>query len=128
MAGIGLWATSGEVALVAATAKSVLQVKAPANQRLLIRTIRFFGKSAAGGTDAMVKVRMTRSTANFGTFSSATTGKVNPSNGETLQGTYGKDASAEPTSPTDTGYLWEFSPQGGVIEPLPPGTVIEVPG
>ena len=128
MAGLLAFTTSGEVALVASTAKSVLQVKAPANQRILIREIAFYGKQPAGGTDTPVKVRMTRSTANFGTFSAATATKNDAGAGETLQATYGTNASVEPTAPTDTGRLWEFSPQNGIIEPFPLEQPIIVPG
>lgn len=128
MAGILCFANSGEVALVAATAKSILQIKAPTNQRIIIRSVRLFGKQAAGGTDAVVKIRMTRSTANFGTFTAMTPGKQNPSNGETLQGTYGQNASVEPTTPTDSFLYWELQPQSGIIELLPIDQWIEVPG
>lgn len=128
MAGVQFSVNSGEVALAAATAKSILQVKAASNQRVLIRGIKILGKQAAGGSDAVVKVRMTRSTANFGTFTGATANKANPSNGETLQTTCGSNASVEPTSPTDGGLWWEVQPQGGVIEFLPPGLEVQVPG
>lgn len=128
MARLRLAVTSGEVTLSASTAKSVLQVKAPTNQRIVITGLKFLGKQAAGGTDAAVKVRMTRSTTSFGTFSGATVGKLNPSNGETAQGTYGANATVEPLTPTDGGLLWEFNPQGGIIEALPPNGEIEVPG
>lgn len=128
MAGVQFSVNSGEVALAAATAKSLLQVKAAANQRVLIRGIKILGKQAAGGTDAVVKVRLTRSTANFGTFTAATPGKSNPSNGETLQTTAGSNATVEPTSPADGGIWWEVQPQSGVIEFLPPGMEIQVPG
>lgn len=128
MAGQLCHVNSGEVALVAATSKSVLQVKAAANQRVLIRQLRFFGKQPAGGTDTPVKVRMTRSSANFGTFSAATPGKNNPSNGETVQTTCGANASAEPTTPSDSGLWWEVQPQLGVEEFLPINQPIEVPG
>lgn len=128
MAGILAFASSGEVALVAATPKSVLQIKAPANQRIIIRSVRFLGKQPAGGSDTPIKVKMTRNSANFGTFTAMTPGKQNPSNGETLQGTYGQNASAEPTSPTDSGLWWEVQPQAGVEELLPIDQWIEVPG
>jgi len=128
MAGLLATATSGEVALVASTAKSVLQIKAPANQRILIRQIEFYGKQPAGGTDTPVKVRMTRSSANFGTFSAAVASKNDFGAGETLQGTYGANASVEPTSPTDSGRLWEFNPQTGAAFILPPDQPIIVPG
>ncbi len=34
----------------------------------------------------------------------------------------------EPTSPTDGGLWWEIQPQSGIIEFLPPGKEIKVPG
>jgi hypothetical protein len=128
MAGVLFSVNSGEVSLVASTPKSALQVKAAANQRVLIRGLKILGKSAAGGTDPVVKVRMTRSTANFGTFSAATPNKLNPSNGETLQTTCGANATVEPTAPTDGGLWWEVQPQSGLIEFYPPGQEIQVPG
>ena len=128
MAGVGFSVNSGECTLVAATAKTLLQVKAATNQRVLIRGLKILGKQAAGGTDPVVKVRMTRSTANFGTGSTATPSKSNPSNGETLQTSCAANFTVEPTSPTDTGQWWEVQPQSGVIEFLPPGMEIQVPG
>lgn len=128
MAGVQFSVNSGEVALVAATPKSLLQIKAASNQRVLIRGLKIMGKQAAGGTDAVVKVRLTRSTASFGTFTGATANKGNPSNGETLQTTCGSNASVEPTTPTDGGIWWEVQPQSGVIEFYPPGLEIQVPG
>jgi hypothetical protein len=128
MAGQLAHVTSGEVTLVANTAKSCLQIKAATNQRVIVEALRITGKQPAGGTDTPVKVRMTRSTANFGTFSAATPAKNNPSNGETIQTTCGSNASVEPTSPTDGGLWWEVQPQSGVIEFYPPDMRIEVPG
>lgn len=128
MAGLLCHVNSGEVALVAATAKTVLQIKAATNQRVLLRGLKIMGKSPAGGTDTPVKVRLTRSTANFGTFTGATPNKNNPSNGETVQTTCGANATAEPTTPTDGGMWWEVQPQSGVIEFLPPGMEVQIPG
>jgi hypothetical protein len=128
MAGLLLHVNSGEAALVSATAKTMLQIKAPANQRLLIKELRIFGKQPAGGTDAVVKVRMTRSTTNFGTGTSATPGKNNPSNGETPQSSCYGNFTVEPTSPADGGLWWELQPQSGIIEFQPAGMAIEVPG
>jgi len=128
MAGVRAYVNSGEVALVASTAKTVLQLKAPTNQRLLIHSIRLLGKQAAGGTDPVVKVRVTRSTANFGTGTGATPAKAVPSDSETLQATAAANFTVEPTTPTDSGMWWEVQPEGGVIEFLPPGHEIVVPG
>lgn len=128
MAGVVAHVNSAECALVASTAKTVLQIKAATNQRVLIKGLRFFGKQAAGGTDGVVKVRMTRSTANFGTGSSATPGKNDPNDGETIQTTAAGNFTVEPTSPSDSGLWWELQPQGGIEEFLPPGMEIKVPG
>lgn len=128
MAAVLCHVNSGEVALVASTAKSLLQIKAAANQRVLVKGIKIMGKQAAGGTDAVVKVRMTRSTANFGTFTGATPAKNDPNDGETIQTTCGSNATVEPTTPTDGGLWWEVQPQSGVIEFIPPGMEIKVPG
>src|SRR5579864_7336422 len=128
MAGMLLHVNSGEAALVGSTAKSMLQIKAPANQRLLVRSIGLWGKQAAGGTDAVVKVRLTRvaSGGAFGTFTAATPVKNNPSQPETIQSTCGGNASVEPTA-TDGGRWWELPPAGGIEELnlVPP---IEIPG
>lgn len=128
MAGVKAHVNSGEVTLVAATAKSILQIKAPTNQRVLIKALRFTGKMPAGGTDTPIKVRMTRSTANFGTFSAATPGKNDPSDSETIQTTAGANATVEPTTPADSGLWWEVQPQAGIIEFIPPGDEIKIPG
>lgn len=128
MAGVLCHVNSGEVALVASTAKSVLQVKAAANQRVLIKSLRILGKQAAGGVDPVVKVRMTRNSASFGTFSAATPSKNDPTDSETVQTTAGANATVEPTTPTDGGLWWEVQPQVGVIESFAPGQEIKVPG
>jgi hypothetical protein len=128
MAGLLLHVNSGEVALTANTARSVLQVRAPANQRLVLRGIKVLGKQPAGGTDTPVKVRLTRSTANFGTGTAATPAKANPSLGEAIQSTAAAAFTAEPTTPADGGLMWEVQPQSGVIEFLPPGLEVHVPG
>ncbi len=82
----------------------------------------------AGGSDTPVYVRLSQSSANFGTFTSITPGKLDSSNGETLQGTYGKNATVEPTSPTYMGLEWEVQPQSGVIEFFVPLENIPIPG
>jgi hypothetical protein len=128
MAGLICSVNSGEVSLAAATAKTVLQIKAPANQRVLIKALRILGKQDAGGTDKPLKVRATRSTANFGTGSAATPGKRNPSNGETVQTAAAGNFTVEPTTPSDSGQWWEVQPQSGLEEFFGPGDEIEIPG
>lgn len=128
MAGLNLDVTSGEVALVAATAKTVLQVKAPSNQRLLVKGMKIMGKAAAGGTDTPTKVRITRNSSSFGTGTSGTPVKKNPSLSETIQSTSFYNFTIEPTSPTDAGVMYEVNPQTGLIEYFPFDQPIHVPG
>jgi hypothetical protein len=128
MAGVLAHVNSGEFALVGATPKTGLQIKAAAQQRAIVSSIRLMGKQPAGGTDTPVKVRLTRSTANFGTGSVCTPGKNDPSDSETLQTTVAGNFTVEPTTPTDGGLWWEVQPQAGVIELLMPGQEIKVPG
>ncbi len=128
MAGLVCSATSGEVALVAATAKTVLQIKAPTNQRVTMKKLVITGKQAAGGTDAPVLVRLTRSTANFGTGTGVTPIKLDPGMGETVQSTSAKNFTVEPTSPTDALMSFEVQPQSGIIEPYGFGAEPKIPG
>ena len=128
MAALLCAANSGPQTLVASTEQTIIQIKAPTNQRVLVREVRMFGLQAAGGTDKTVKFRMTRSTANFGTSSAVTPVKNNPSNLETIQSTCFATFTVEPTSPTDSGLWWEFNPQSGIIELRPDKSPIEIPG
>lgn len=128
MAGILFNVNSGEIAL-STTPLTVLQIKAPSNQRVLLRRLAFTGKMAAGGTDTPVKVRFTRSTSNFGTAgSSVTPAKQNTSDSETVQTTAGKNFSVEPTTPADALMWWEVQPQSGIIENFPPNAPVVIPG
>lgn len=133
MAAVKLHATALENVLVAATPKTVLQILAATNQRVVVTALRFLGKQAAGGTDAPVKVKLTRSTANFGTGTAQTAGsgtyaKNDPSDSETVQTAVATNFTAEPTSPADAGLYYEFQPQSGLIELFPPGCEIKIPG
>jgi hypothetical protein len=129
MAGMLLNVNSGEVALVANTAKTILQIKAPDDRKLVVNSLQIMGKQAAGGTDTPVKIRITRSTGSFGTGVVATPGKVDPGgNPETFESTAYANFSGEPGAPIDTGLWYEFQPQAGLVIYLPPGQEWIVPG
>lgn len=127
MAGLNMNVPSGNVALVASTAKTVLQIKAPTNQRIKVKTVRCTGKGIVV-TDQPIYVRITRSSANFGTGSAATPGKTNTSNGETIQSTCASNFTVEPTSPTHSGYEVNFHPQNGVMEQYQFDVPLEIAG
>ena len=85
-----------EVALAAATAKTVLQVKAPANQRVKIKGWGVFF-DGTGVSAEPINVKLVRqSTA--GTMTSVTPARCDDSLPETIQSTGSVNASAEPTS------------------------------
>lgn len=118
MAGLALSATTpAQVALVASTAKTVLQLVAPTNQRLFVFRWGIFFDSVAAGAGVLVKlVRQTSA----GTATSVTLVRLGPIAGsETLQSTAFYNASAEPTT-TDTldivqGAIDVFRPQGNEL-------------
>jgi hypothetical protein len=130
MAYLKIFATSTALSVSASSTLNLLQVKAPSNQVVLIRGIRFAGNSAAGGVDVPVKYRLTRSTANFGSSSSnsAVTGKQDPGRAETIQSTITGNLTTPPTSPTDTGDLWYVSPQTCYEIIFPADQPIIIPG
>ena len=97
MAGL-LWTAkpTAEVSCPAATAKTVLQVFAPANQRLRIVGwgVFFDGTSVSAEPVNIKLVRQSTS----GTMTSVTPTKCDDSLPETIQSTASADASAEPTT------------------------------
>lgn len=117
--------TEGEVALVAATPKTILQVVALANHRVKILGwgVSFDGVSP---TAEPVQVRLLRQTT-AGTMTAATPKKTDPGPTETLQTTALKAATAEPTA-GDVMRAVEVHPQGGYEEQLPFGQEYIVPG
>jgi len=124
MAGLRWIAQTSEVALAAATAKTIVQVVAPTNQRLKIKRWGVFFDGISP-TEAPVQVRLLRqSTA--GTMSSLTPTKLG-TEGETVQATAQHTATAEPTA-GDVLDVAEVHPQSGYEVIFPAGEEIEVGG
>lgn len=88
--------TEGELALTAATAKTILQLVAPANHRVALKgfSVSFDGISP---TAAAVQVELVRQTT-AGTMSPATPALDDDSLPEAIQTTAQKNATAEPTA------------------------------
>lgn len=126
MAGLIGIARTNEVALSAATAKTVLQLIAPANQRLkLLRWGLYFDGTSA--TDEPVYVRLLRQTT-AGTMSALTIVKNNAGDAETLQGTAQHTATVEPTA-SDVLDSVNIHPQGGGYEVIfPVGQEVVISG
>jgi hypothetical protein len=111
-------AVTGEVSVSAATAKTVLQLVAPTNQRVAILGIGIYFKGTTV-TNEPVTIKLERQTT-AGTMSSLTPRKVDDDIATNLQTTAQHTATAEPTS----GNLldqWYIHPQAGVEHDLPLG-------
>lgn len=128
MAGIIGSVTSGAVALTGGAAQTVLQLIAPANQRLRVQQIEIeFDGTNSANTPASVQVL--RQTG--GTFTTSLTAKKvseSTATGETLQGS-GK--TAQTVAPTDGDILFDrYVPVFGglVIVPETPGQELMVQG
>jgi hypothetical protein len=108
--------TEGEVALAAATAKTVLQIVAGANHRVHLDLLKVTLKGIVP-TDAPVLVEILRQTT-AGTMTAITPKKVNDADNEALVVTGAKNATAEPTS-GDVIDEFLIHPQGGYAEVKP---------
>lgn len=112
MAGLRVTAeNSAAVALAAATAKTVLQLNAPTNQRLKIQRIGIFFDGAST-TAVPVVVKMLIAT-NAGTATALTLNKLVASDSETIQTTASENATVEPTKTTLLDQ-WFIHPQMGI--------------
>lgn len=116
--------TPADVALSAAVARTVLQLAAPANQRLLVRewSVFFDGVDTVGEP---VEVRLYRQS-DAGTMSGLTPSRLS-AGAETPQGAASHSATAEPTNGELLRVL-QIHPQTGYDVILPPDLLIEVPG
>lgn len=116
MSGILACVQTAEIALTAATAKTVLQLVAPANQRLIVKRWGVFFDGTTSSAEP-VQVRLLRQTT-AGTMSALTPVRINAGS-ETLQATAQHTATAEPTA-SDVLDVLEVHPQSGadIVFPL----------
>lgn len=126
MAGLPCRINIPSTALAAGVAKTVVQIKAPANQRLKILGYAFFFDSATPGMQP-VAVRQARATATFGTLSAATPQPKEEGIPETPQMTAGTNATVEPTFTQVLG-TETIPPQQGYVFYYPAGTEETVKG
>jgi hypothetical protein len=119
MARIVAVATTAEIALSAATAKTVLHFNCPANHLAVIKgwSISFDGTTV---TAEPVQIRLLRQTAASGTGSTNTPVKINPLVTASLQCTAKDSFSAEPTA-GNVLFAIEVHPQAGYEKIYPLG-------
>ncbi|MCI0355060.1 MAG: hypothetical protein L0099_08485 [Acidobacteria bacterium] len=115
--------TSVEVALVAATAKTVLQLRSPTNQRVSVSeiTVSFDGIS---NTAEPVLIRVLVQTTG-GTMTARNPVHLDRDIATAIQSTGGENASVEPTD-SDILITHNIHPQAGVIHqvPIPDGEIV----
>lgn len=117
-------AQTSEVALAAATAKTIIQLVAPANHRVKITNwgVYFDGVSETAAPVEVVLMRQTTA----GTMSSLTPVQKRPV-AETVQSTAQHTATAEPTS-SDIIDMIEVHPQTGYEKIYTPGQEVVIAG
>jgi len=128
MAAIEFIATPGtEVALTAATAKTVLQILAPTNQRVRITSFGIFFDGSVPNAEPVV-VKLVRQTSAGSGMTAVTLVKTGPIAGsETIQTQATHTATSEPTT-TDILDIFEIHPQAGVEKLFPLGREIIIAG
>lgn len=125
MAGVGFYMTAGEIALSAATAKTIIEVTAAANHRVRIDSIGFFFDSTTV-TNEPVVVELIRITTT-GTGTDGTPQKLDPDYSETLAVDFKYNFTSEPTGITVL-KTWNIHPQSGYEVVLPLNRPIWLPG
>lgn len=125
MAGLNCIAETAEVALVAATAKTVLQIVAPTNQRGRVKEWGVYFDGTSPTAEPVVVEVLYQTTA--GTMTALTVEKEDQSQTETVQFTAQHTATAEPTSGAFVRRK-NVHPQGGFEWVAPMGDEINVGG
>lgn len=109
---------TSEIALAVATAKTVLQARAPTNQRVvLLRWGVFFDGVSVTGEPVQIELMFQTTD---GTMTSITPKKIDGSLGETVQTTAGENATSEPTE-GDFIAAFNVHPQQGLMIVYPLG-------
>lgn len=125
MAGVFFTMNTGEISLTGASAKTIWEMTAAANHRILIHELSIMFKGTAVGNEP-VTIELTRF-ATTGTGTAGTSQKVDPDYSETLQATWKYNDTVEPASQTAL-RTWYIHPQSGIIYPLPFDRLIPIPG
>lgn len=112
---------------MAATAKTVLQILAPTNQRVKLLRYKFSFDGIFPTNEPVVVRLVTQTTAGTMTAFNASLQKSEPSLPETIQTTVTTNASAEPTTGNNYDSL-NVHPQGGYAEFSGPGSEIIIAG
>lgn len=123
MAGIVAVATAANVAS-GTSKKTILQLLAPTNQRLLIRRWSLFCQGISGTAEPVLVQLLRQTTA--GTMTAVTEVKLDAGS-ETLQGSAQHTATVEPTD-SDVYETKFIHPQSGYEKIYPPDSKIPIPG
>jgi hypothetical protein len=127
MADLILQVPTGEVSLTGGTAKTVLTLKAPTNQRLKLKGLEVFGKGTSN-TDTPVRCEIGLITTDGQTPPTITPLPNDGDLGETPQGTYKGPYSSEPSTYGSILRTWEVHPQTGLVVYFPMHDEIKLKG
>jgi len=127
MAGLLFHAPSGEVALVATVAKTVITLTAGSNDRLKLLGIEVFFKGTVT-TDTPVKIEISRITTDGGTATTITPAPNDNNASETIQATVKANYTVEPTTYGANLKTWEVHPQTGLVVYFPLGQELQLKG
>lgn len=124
MSGVNVVLSAGEIALVATTAKTVIEITAASNHRVLIEEISFMFDGVTVSNQPVFVEEIV-----IGTTGTGTGGTVNKRGdyGETPELSYKYNMSAEPTGITVV-KRYNIHPQAGILIPLPITRPIPIPG
>lgn len=126
MSGVGFYITTPEIALSAATAKTVVVITAAANHRVLIDRIGVFFDGQAVGNEP-VEVTWSRQGSGGSGSTAGTPQKLNPDDSETLQVDFVYNYTSEP-SYGNMDARWLVHPQAWFELPMPVNRRLIVPG
>lgn len=127
MADLNFKISTGE-ASITSTAKTVIAIVAPTNQRVKIKGVKVWGKGTSN-TDTPVKVELITATGiSGGTVGSVVTQKTDTEMGETIQSTITGNYSVEPTYTSPVIDMFEVHPQTGVADYYPTDFEVKLKG
>lgn len=103
-----------DVATAAAAWKTVLSLRAPANQLVAVKRVKIHGAGIAGDAEPF-RMRLARVQAGTGTATTSAGLKLNNAIGATVQTVVKVNFTSEPTDDGTAPYLYpdKFHPQGG---------------
>jgi len=120
--------TTSEIATGSGADKTVLQINAPTNQRVAVKSVEItFKGTDPSATPILVKLCQQTAATGSGSSASNTPAKEDPGISTSIQTTGKQGYTSEPTG-TVIVRQWEVHPQAGLLYSFPLGDEVVVPG